>query len=50
MVFILRLTRNHKNDPTYWIFAYEANPPVMEEDALQLATEKVFGNAEEEMI
>ena len=45
-VYLVPDTPEAVNDPTYWVFAYEANPKIMEEDALQLATEKVFGNAE----
>ena len=49
-VYLVPDTPEAINDPTCWVFAYEANPKTMEENALQLATEKVFGNAEEEMI
>ena len=45
-VYLVPDTPEAINDPTCWVFAYEANPKTMEENALQLATEKVFGNAE----
>ena len=46
-VYLVPDTPEAINDPTYWIFGLLlANPKNMEEDALQLATEKVFGNAE----
>ena len=45
-VYLVPDTPEAINDSAYWVFAYEANPKIMEEDAIHLATEKVFGNAE----
>ena len=33
-------------DSRYWVFAYEANPKVMEEEAWRLSVERVFGTVE----